>query len=67
MQHLLPAKLAKLKLYRAHLSEQKDGNRHSIDACQAQSRHNRESGVCHISALAAAAVGAAVLVVGRRR
>ena len=66
MQHLLPAKLTKLDLYRAHLSEQKDGNRHS-DACQAHSRHNRESGVCHISALAAAAVGAAVPVVGRRR
>ena len=66
MQHLLPVKLAKLELYRAYLSEQKDGKRHS-DACQAHSRHNRESGVCHISALAAAAVGAAVLVVGRRR
>ena len=59
-------KLAKLELNRAHLSVQKDSNRHS-DARQAHSRHNRESGVCHISALAAAAVGAAVPVVGRRR
>ena len=48
------------------MSEQKDGIRHS-DAGQKHSRHNRESGVCHISALAAAAVGAAVPVVGRRR